>query len=162
MFEYDKIGCDKMYDIYTTLENDTIESISDKYNITPYVLYQLNGLPINSKITPNTNIVVPKISNTYFDYYTIKKGDTLYKIADKYNVDYNLLALINGLDSNDYIYPNQEILIPKSSYSYYVTADGDTLSTVSKKFNIGQSELINSNETIYLLPGQLLVKKTGK
>ena len=39
------------------------------------------------------NIIVPKSSSNYFDYYTIKKGDSLYKIASKYGVEYNLLAL---------------------------------------------------------------------
>lgn len=159
MFEYDKIGCDKMYDIYTTLENDTIESISDKYNITPYVLYQLNGLPINSKITPNTNIVVPKISNTYFDYYTIKKGDTLYKIADKYNVDYNLLALINGLDSNDYIYPNQVISVPKNGVKYYIVNKDETLLDIANKLNTNISNIINQNNKLYLTEDQLIVYK---
>lgn len=159
MFEYDKIGCDKMYDIYTTLENDTIESISDKYNITPYVLYQLNGLPINSKITPNTNIVVPKISNTYFDYYTIKKGDTIYKIADKYNVDYNLLALINGLDSNDYIYPNQVISVPKNGVKYYIVNKDETLLDIANKLNTNISNIINQNNKLYLTEDQLIVYK---
>ena len=62
-------------------------------------------------------------------------------------------------DMDDYIYPNQEILIPKSGYSYYITKDGDTLDTVSDTFNITQSKLLENNPTIYLLAGQILVKK---
>lgn len=73
-----------MYDIYTISDGDTIESIAQKYNITPYVLYQLNGLTTNSKLIPNTNIIVPKIANTYFDYYTIKKGDTIFMGNNEY------------------------------------------------------------------------------
>ena len=73
-----------MYDIYTISDGDTIESIAQKYNITPYVLYQLNGLATNSKLIPNTNIIVPKIANTYFDYYTIKKGDTIFMGNNEY------------------------------------------------------------------------------
>ena len=30
---------------------------------------------------------------------------------------------------------------------------------VAEKFNVPHQEMINTNETIYLLPGQLLVKK---
>ena len=73
-------------------------------------------------------------NNSYFTYYTIEKGDNLYEIAKKYNINPKLLAAINGIKDNEYIYPNQELLIPKSGYSYYITAEGDTLSGVSNAF----------------------------
>lgn len=151
-----------MYDKYLIKQGDTLDSIADRFNTTEAIILDLNNIAFPDMLRAGKEIIVPINKSTYFEYYTIKKGDTLYGIAREYNINPDLLAILNGLNSNDYIYPNQEILIPKSSYSYYVTADGDTISTVSKKFNIGQSELINSNETIYLLPGQLLVKKTGK
>ena len=62
---------------------------------------------------------------------TIEKGDNLYSIARRYNINPDLLAILNGLNSDDYIYPNQQILIPKSNYSYYVTKQGDTLYVTS-------------------------------
>ena len=96
---------------------------------------------------------------TYFDYYTIDKGDNLYKISRKYNINPNLLASLNGLDMNDYIYPGQTLLIPNSNYSYYITKQGDTLDMVSKTFNVSNSKLLDDNKTIYLLDGQMLVNK---
>ena len=69
---------------------------------------------------------------------------------------------INGLNKDDYIYPNQEILIPKNNYSYYVTKDGDTMNLVSNKFNQPVSELLAHNETIYLLPEQMIFYKINK
>lgn len=98
-------------------------------------------------------------SNTYFTYYTIKKGDNLYEIARNYNINPKLLAAINGIKENEYIYPNQELLIPKSGFSYYITAEGDTLKEVSKAFKTTPEKLMNYNETIYLLPEQILVYK---
>ena len=59
----------------------------------------------------------------------------------------------------EYIYPGQEIMIPKKGYSYYITAEGDTLKTVSDTFGVNYQNLINQNKTIYLLPEQLLVIK---
>ena len=56
-------------------------------------------------------------NSTYFTYYTIESGDNLYEIARKYNINPKLLAAINGIKDNEYIYPNQELLIPKSGYS---------------------------------------------
>ena len=60
---------------------------------------------------------------------------------------------------DDYIYPNQEILIPKSGYSYYITAEGDTLDTVADVFQITKDKLLNQNKVIYLLKDQIMVNK---
>jgi len=100
-----------------------------------------------------------KPSNGYFEYYTIKKGDNLYQIAKKYNVNPTLLAVLNGLNTSDYIYPEQVIMIPKDGYAYYITKEGDTLNLVADTFNTNLSSLIKHNPTIYLTEGQLIVNK---
>lgn len=148
-----------MYDIYTVQNGDTIESIATKYNVTPYILYQLNGFEPNFILNPGNKIVVPKTSSLYFDYYTIKKGDSLYKIASRYDVDVKLLALINGLEMEDYIYPNQVIAIPKNGVKYYIVNDGDTLNDISNKLNANVNDLLNQNSNLFLVPEQLIVYK---
>ncbi len=100
-----------------------------------------------------------QMDSAYFDYYTIEKGDNLYAIARKYNINPELLASMNGLSMQDYIYPGQQILIPKPGYSYYITASGDTLDMVADRFKIGKETLLRENPTIYLMEGQLLVTK---
>ena len=137
-----------MYDKYLIQPGDDIKSIAKKFNTKESIIMDLNNIPFPDMIRAGKEIIVPINKEKYFDYYTIKKGDSLYAIAREYNINPDLLAILNGLDSQDYIYPEQEILIPKSNYSYYVTKDGDTL-----------DEVVDTNETIYLLPGQLLVKK---
>ena len=98
-------------------------------------------------------------ANKYFDYYIIKNGDNLYQIGKKYNVNPTLLAILNGLDINDYIYPNETIMVPKDGYSYYITKSGDTLNLIANTFNTSVSNLLKNNDTIYLQEGQLLVNK---
>jgi len=94
-----------------------------------------------------------------FDYYTVEKGDSLYSISKKYNVNPKLLAALNGLNSSDYIYPNQVIILPSRNYNYYITKDGDTLKLVSDAFGTSEQDLIKDNGTIYLQEGQLIVNK---
>ena len=146
-----------MYDIYVIEKNDTIDSISSKFNTSPEILKQLNGSLIN--IVPGNTIVVPKVSSKYFDYYTVKKGDSLYKIANQKNIDADLLAQLNGINKTDYIYPNQILLIPKAGSILYITAVGDTLSEIAKGLNVGIDKLISQNDHIYLQPEQLIVYK---
>lgn len=148
-----------MYDKYLIKQDDNLSSIAKKFNTEESVILELNNIPFPDLIRAGKEIIVPVNKNQYFEYYTIKKGDTLYGIAREYNINPELLAILNGLNSNDYIYPNQEILIPKSNYSYYVTKEGDTLDIVANKFNQSNQDLLNDNRTIYLLEGQLLVKK---
>lgn len=148
-----------MYDKYLIQQGEDLTSIAKKFNTNENIIMDLNNIPFPDMIRAGKEIIVPINKEQYFEYYTIKKGDTLYGIAREYNINPELLALLNGLNSQDYIYPNQEILIPKSNYSYYVTKDGDTLEIVSKKFGQSSRDLLNNNETIYLLSGQLLVKK---
>ena len=95
----------------------------------------------------------------YYDFYTIKSGDSLYKIGNMYNLNPKLLAAINGIDMNDYIYPGQTLLIPKENYSYYITKDGDTLKSVADVFNSNVDKLLDMNKTIYLSEGQMIVYK---
>ena len=106
-------------------------------------------------------IIVPKNNQNYFEYYTIEKGDSLYGIARRYNIKPELLAGLNGLSMEDYIYPNQEILIPKSGYSYYITKEGDTVDMVANLFKIPSQDLIKNNGVVYLAEGQVLVNPRG-
>ncbi len=99
------------------------------------------------------------IENPFYTTYEIKRGDTLYKISEYYNVNTKLLAELNGLDIDDYIYPNQTLLIPNKNVSYYITKEGDTLENISNIFNVSEEQLVEQNKTIYLLPEQMIFYK---
>ncbi len=104
------------------------------------------------------NLIVPKNNQNYFNYYTVSKGDSLYAISRKYNINPELLAGLNGLSMTDYIYPNQEILIPKSGFSYYITKEGDTIDLVAGLFKTNAENVLKNNGIIYLAEGQILVQ----
>ena len=98
-------------------------------------------------------------NNLYYYSYEIKKGDTLYQISKNYDVNTKLLAELNGLDLDDYIYPGQMILIPKKEISYYITKEGDTIKTVSQIFDTSEYNLLDENQTLYLQSGQMIYHK---
>lgn len=148
-----------MYEIYNIQAGDTLSSIASKYGTTESMILQINGLPDNYKIVPGTQIVVPVEQNKTYRYYTVKKGDNMYQIAKKYNIDYDLLLKLNGLDKDDYIYPNQTILLPKNGLTIYLTKQGDTITDIIENLNTTIEELINENPNIYLAPEQIIVFK---
>lgn len=149
-----------MYDKYTVGYNESLNDIASRFNTTKEELMSINNLYEDS-LRAGMDIAVP-VSNDYFTTYTVNSGDNLYAIARRYNINPTLLAALNGLNMDDYIYPNQKIMIPKSGYSFYITKDGDTLSIVADKFKRNADEIIKMNQTIYLLPGQLMINKTNK
>lgn len=148
-----------MYEIYTVSKADTVESIANSFNISPANLYKLNGFSPDHLLRQGNNIIVPKVSNDYFEYYTIKKGDSLYKIAKEYGVNEKLLAILNGLNLEDYIYPNQTIVIPQKNVGVYITQEGDTIGEIAKGIGANLSTLLSQNPQIYLMPEQIIVYK---
>lgn len=148
-----------MFEKYRVKSNETLDDIARMFHTNKEYIEDLNNLYYSESLREGMDIIVPKNKTKYFDTYTINKGDTLYAISKKYNINPNLLASINGLNLDDYIYQNQVLLLPVSGYSYYVTAEGDTLDTVSQMFKKSKENILKENETIYLLPGQILVSE---
>jgi LysM repeat protein len=148
-----------MYGIYTISNNETLPSIANKYGTTIDNLLQINGLQKNYTPRENSQIVVPLEKNQTYKYYTVKKGDNVYEIAKNNNVDYELLLKINGLDKEDYIYPNQTLLLPQLGLNIYLTKQGDTLEEILENLNTNIEELLQVNKNIYLLPEQIITIK---
>lgn len=67
--------------------------------------------------------------------YVVKEGDSLYAIAQKYNVDINELQEVNKL-ATTMIYPNQVLFIPNGRNSSYITKSGDTLKMLCENLKI--------------------------
>lgn len=99
------------------------------------------------------------LDTPFYSYYIIKTGDTLYKIAREFDMNPKLIAELNGLKLDDYIYPNETLKIPKKGVRYYITKENDTLKEVSKIFGLKEMDLVNQNETLYLLPEQMIFYK---
>lgn len=95
--------------------------------------------------------------------YTIKKGDTLYRIADKNELTVSQLKQLNNLSSS-LIYPGNTLTIPTT-----ITINkGDTLYSFAKKYKttVQQLKFLNqlSSNTIYagdklIIPTTVTIKK---
>lgn len=101
------------------------------------------------------------------DYYIVKKGDTLYSIAKKYNTTVNEIKSLNNLTSNA-LSINQKLQIPTvikeeqpeldDNLTYYTVKKGDTLYSIAKKYGMSVDKLkdINNLSSNLLNIGQLL------
>ena len=134
-------------------ENDTLESISNKVNSSVEELQRINE---NINFTEGEMLIVPT-ENTLFDIYKVEKGDTMYSISNKYNIPYKELILLNGLNENDYIYPNQEVLIPKKGVNFYITKQNEKIKDLVKNLGIDGYEILVKNDNLIVMPDQIIV-----
>ena len=144
---------------YIVQVGDTIQGIARKFNVRVSDLVRENDLGDIYYLEPGLELIIPQGSNNdnyAFQYYTVKKGDTLYQISSNYNISPELLAQINGLELNEYIFPEQKILVPKDGVQVYITKAGDTLKLISKELGIPRESILLYNDNIYLLPEQLI------
>ena len=148
-----------MYKIYMIQPGDTLENIALKFDTTVELLNRIND---KTDIKVGEEIIVPNNKEIPFVIYRVSKGDTLFDIARRNNVNYKDLILINGLKEGEYIYPNQELLVPKPDIGVYTVENTESLVQVSNKVGVSIDNIIKQNATIYLLPNQLILYKKEK
>lgn len=105
-------------------------------------------------------------------YYTVQSGDTLSRIAQRYNTTYKYLADLNGIANPNLIYPGQVLRISGAyssntnteSTTTYTVKRGDCLTSIGKRLGVSWIDIatrngIRSPYTIY--PGQVLAIASG-
>lgn len=100
------------------------------------------------------------------DLYVVKKGDTLWSIARKYNKSVDELKKLNGLSSN-MLSVGQVLKIsgePITNNDVYIVKSGDTLYSIASRYGIRVSDLKSYNNLTgdILSIGQELYIPTGQ
>ncbi len=87
---------------------------------------------------------------------TVKKGDTLWGISQKYDTSVDNIKKLNGLDS-DTIIENTQLVVKKETPTYKVKK-GDSLWKISKEKNVSIKDLRSWNQlnSVVIHPGQVL------
>ena len=144
---------------YTVKAGDTLYAIANKYNTTVDILKSLNNLTSNT-LSIGQVLKLPGSSATSTDTYTVKSGDTLYAIANKYNTTVDALKSLNNLTSNT-LSIGQTLKIPSNSSDnvVYTVKSGDTLYGIAEEFGTTVSAItkLNNLSTTTLSIGQKLL-----
>lgn len=148
-----------MYKIYQVEYGDTIDIIADKTKTTVDNIKKINGFNDDSDLVVGSLIIVPKDNDEYFKLYRVQQGDSIYSISKLYSVDPSTLLMLNGLNKDDYIYPNQEITVPNDDIDIYITKSGDTINYIVSNLGISADELNKENEKVFVIEDQLIIHK---
>lgn len=95
--------------IYTIQADDTIASISAKYNISTNTILWANGLSKNDTIRVGDHLTILPTTGVL---HTVKSGDTVLKLAGAYEANATDIIKYNSLDENAKLGIGQKIIIP--------------------------------------------------
>ena len=105
------------YQAHIISEGDTLWKLGKKYKISPTEIAQNNGIRLNAPLTigkelniGNKNIYRTINSKKRTILYSVKQGDSLYRIADIFNIEISDIKRINELEKNE-ITPGQVLKI---------------------------------------------------
>ena len=147
--------------LYIVTRGDTLSSIARKFNITVDELKEANNLTSNALIV-GQELRIPKTQELdqdttgedeemdMFVTYTVKKGDSLYSIANSYNTTVDIIKDVNNLTNNT-LAIGQILKIPTSTtsqetnYNNYIVQKGDSLYSIATKFNTTVDAIKNLN-----------------
>ena len=92
----------------------------------------------------NISYTPPKEEIETTDTYIVKRGDTLYSIANKYNIAVDKLKELNNLTSNT-LSIGQILKVSEETPNTYTVKKGDTLYSIAKRFKTTEENLMDLN-----------------
>ena len=144
-----------MYQTYTVKQGDTLYGISNQFGVNVNALAELNNIR-GSNLQIGQVLKIPNISGnnpSNMFIYTVKKGDSLYSIAVRYNTTVKAIQELNYLKNINLqigqqlripeVYNESEISLP--NYINYVVKKGDSLYSIARNSNIAVDILMKDN-----------------
>ena len=144
---------------YTVKIGDSLWSIAKKNNVSVNELKEANGLTSNALSIGQVLKIPKEIEESEVDTntYIVKKGDSLYKIAQNNNITVSELMQLNNLTSTN-LSIGQRLKLPTQVFNTYVVKRGDSLYKIARENNTTVDVLkdINNLTSNLLSIGQVL------
>ena len=154
--------------VYTVKKGDSLWTIARQYDTTIAAIKELNNLTSNV-LSIGQQLYIPTSGSTDNTpdtdtqdevIYIVQRGDSLWLIAQKYNINVNDLKQANNLTSNT-LQIGDKLIIPgqsSSTMNTYVVQPGDSLWLIARNNNttVEQLKLLNNLTSNTLQIGQVL------
>lgn len=160
----------QQYKSHSVQKGETVYSIAREYNISEATIYNLNpdaknGLKVNSVlIIPSNSVISSGTNNNNFREHKVKKKETLYGIAQLYNVSVDDIKKLNKDLYSRGLKKGETLLIPTGSKSVetngsntenilpgtqkYTVKPQETKFGIARKFGISIAELEDLNPNL--------------
>jgi LysM repeat protein len=144
------------YNTYIVMRGDTLRLLANRIGTTVDILVSLNNSIVNvNLIYEGQRLLVPSGQGvpvppppTGGQVYYVQSGDTLRKIAAKFNTTVDIILKANPQISNpNVIFVGQAITIP-AEFSTHIVQRGDTLRIIAAKYGTTVDALLALNTNI--------------
>ena len=147
---------------YTVKKGDGLGAIAERHGMTLQEIRELNGLKDNNiqagqklKVTGKASEERNEKPEVKTSTYTVKKGDSLGAIAERFGVTIAQLRELNGLKDNN-IQAGQKLKVtgkaseersekPEAKSSTYTVKKGDSLGAIAERFGVTVDQLRDWN-----------------
>ena len=153
-------------------KGDNLWSLAVKYDTEVDIIREINYLKTDV-LSIGSTLLIPlgkTESNKFIPYemYIVSEGDSLWKIARKYNLEVKDLARMNSINENSYLYLGQQLTVgnknihrnieSKKRTILYSVKQGDSLYKIAELFDVSIKSIkeINEMDNNDLMPGQMI------
>jgi len=81
----------------------------------------------------------------HFTEYTVRKHDSIWKIAKRFSIHHNLILEANELSDPDLLRVGRKIAVPNRRGVYHRVKKGDTLNGISGRYAVNRKKIIAHN-----------------
>lgn len=93
---------------HVVAEGETLASIAAHYGVTETQIRWSNGMS-SSDVAPGRSLFIPSVPGLV---YTVKDGDTIQSLAQKYGSELSSIISVNNLETNSQLKPGSTIILP--------------------------------------------------
>jgi len=155
--------------VYIVKAGDTLYGIANRYGVSVADIIELNDLN-TTVLSVGQQLLIPNQATDNVTTYTVKAGDTLYNIANRFGVSVNEIISSNNLNSTT-LQIGQVLTIPTSgdvpsvptppvdeNYITYTVKSGDSLYSIASRYNttVDAIKRLNNLTSNNLSIGQVL------
>ena len=150
-------------------KGQTLSHLSHRYGVPISAIMELNALTNRHRLSIGQRLIIPankqvavkspsnsgskkaKKKKSGTTTYTVKKGDTLGKLASKFGTTTGEIRRLNGLKNPNRIYPGQKLKVSSASsssgglFKEHLVKRGENLSYLSKKYGVSLSAVMSAN-----------------
>ena len=172
-----------VYLVHKVRKGETLNSISARYKAFPEDVMALNNLKRGDRLRPGMKLKIPaenakeaaqikkasakpNVPEEKKTRYVVKKGDSLFQIANRFNTTVKEIQVQNRLKNPD-VYVGQVLWVssagqegcPPADTKNYTVKEGDSLYFIAKKYQMNLADMLRLNNLTpqsMIFPGQEL------